>query len=69
MRRVESGRTTPPACAGPAGERVQRWVTSKAAASPVVPTTHPNISSTDSRSPATAVDVTVFPLDTMRSVP
>ena len=34
----------------------------------VVPTTHPNISSTDSRSPSTAVDATVSPPDRTRSL-
>ena len=72
MRHGEAGgiwRTTPFACAGPSGRRVQRCVTSTATASPAVPTIQPNISWTGSRSPVTPVDVTVSPPATTRSVP
>ena len=69
VRRGESGRTTPFACAGSSGRRVQRCVTSTATASPAVPTTQSNLSSTGSGSPVTPVDVTVPPPATTRSVP
>ena len=51
------------------GGRVQRCVIFHGYCIAVVPRTQPNISSTASRSPATPVDVTVSPPDTVRSVP